>query len=113
MDYGGALPLFLRHEWLKRLQQWLKSEGYSRVSVRFYLACLHRLADWLYEQNLDPIRLADPEVVELYFAQHTTVRGRALGETSIFYSGGHICLASLCAANGAAVPAPAQVARGA
>lgn len=79
MDYGGALPLFLRHDWLKRLQQWLKSEGYSRVSVRFYLACLHRLADWLYEQNLDPIRLADPEVVEVYFAQHTTVRGRALG----------------------------------
>lgn len=70
--------MLLRHEWLKSLQQWLKREGYSRVSVRFYLACLHRLADWLSEHNLEPIRLAEPEIVDSYFDQHKNVQGRSL-----------------------------------
>ena len=71
------MALVLRHEWLKSLQRWLETEGYSRVSVRFYLACLHRLADWLAANNLEPTRLAESEILELYFAQHRTVRGRA------------------------------------
>ncbi len=64
------MALVLRHEWLKSLQRWLETEGYSRVSVRFYMACLHRLADWLAANNLEPIRLAESEILELYFAQH-------------------------------------------
>ena len=72
------MSLVLGHEWLSGLRGWLEEMGYSRVSVRFYLACLHRLADWLVTQQWEPSRLAEEGVLELYFAQHKTVRGRSI-----------------------------------
>ncbi|MDI1338125.1 MAG: tyrosine-type recombinase/integrase [Lacunisphaera sp.] len=93
--------------WLTEFSQWLELRGYTRNSIKCYLSRLRKLAAWLEAGGCEPLRLAEPGVVERYLEDLEDSRQVPLGGASRRQIGDSVgCWLRYARATGLLVPEP-------